>query len=107
MYSNQCEALAKAYLEKLAMQQSAWVDFYQTRTGPDYMTYVRERYQPFLDQIRNKIYENDKILEIGCGTATISRIIYDDVREANWKNKIIASDINRQMLKCAKRRLKN
>lgn len=52
---------------------SVWSDFYLDRVGAGYSNYARERYKPFLDELRD--LKATKYREEGCGIGTISRIL--------------------------------
>lgn len=57
---------------------SQWSDFYKNRVGDGYSTYCKKRYKLFI----NAILENsrDNIREEGCGIATISKIIMQNIK---------------------------
>lgn len=84
---------------------SRWSDFYAGRGGDDYLAYARERYAPFIAAIRDRITTKftktpDRVVELGCGTATITRAIYQC--DALY----YATDTDREMLKMADNRLR-
>jgi trans-aconitate methyltransferase len=55
---------------------SAWAEFYKGRLlSKGYQDYARERYRPFLESIVSHIKEGDRVIEVGCGLATITLLL--------------------------------
>lgn len=87
----------------MAAQQD-WPHFYRDRTGRGYVEYVKVRYEPFISTILASIEHFDRVLELGCGTGTITKAIYD----AGWSGEhLTASDICPRMCDIARERLTN
>ena len=61
----------------------SWYDIYVERASDSYRNYVREQYKPFLDILKNCCDKTTTSVELGCGAATISRILMED---AEYKN---------------------
>lgn len=56
----------------------AWLDFYKGRLlDAGYLEYAAKRYAPYLDAIRSRILSGDRVVEIGCGLATMTRLLVD------------------------------
>lgn len=53
-----------------------WNDFYKHRAGSEYLTYVKKRYVEHINAITCLI-GTDASVELGCGTATITRALMD------------------------------
>lgn len=58
-------------------QAKSWYDFYKDRDPARYLRYAKKRYAPFIDIIANEIVEGDRVLEAGCGMATITKALDD------------------------------
>lgn len=85
---------------------SKWAAFYEGRTGPGYLAYVKERYKPFIDAIRSRMQPDDLVHEIGCGTGTITAALSE--YQVPLPNKLIcygASDVDMEMVRIARARL--
>lgn len=54
---------------------SKWSRFYEGRVGHGYTEYAAGRYDPFIDVIARQLHPGDRVLELGCGIATITRIL--------------------------------
>lgn len=83
-------------------EKSAWASFYEGREGEGYLAYAKERYKPFIGAINQRILPGDMVLEIGCGTGTITKALHDTRRlmaVSYW-----ASDIDPQMVKISHKR---
>lgn len=72
----------------------SWSAFYRGRMDDGYLNYVKERYAAFLSEISRRIQDGDRVLELGSGTATITRSLIDceDVIAD-----FVASDIDPEM----------
>ena len=54
----------------------SWVTFYEGRVfNSDYLNYAEKRYLPFINKIRELIKPGDRVVEVGCGIATITKIL--------------------------------
>lgn len=54
----------------------SWVTFYKERVfSDDYLVYAHERYYPFIDAIVRRMKDGDRIIEVGCGIATITKLL--------------------------------
>lgn len=84
---------------------SQWVRFYEGRGGNEYLEYVKDRYAPFICSIAKRIQPKDMVLEIGCGTATITSILHQMFGGGVEAPYFVASDSDLQMLSMACRRL--
>lgn len=76
---------------------SAWRDFYRGREGDDYLEYVKKRYRPFIDAIDTHLEYDDTVVEQGCGTGTITKILMDWNRRQSY----ILADPDSEMLAVA------
>ena len=83
--------------------QRSWPSFYSGRGGQDYQQYVQQRYTPFIAAVRARIAGSDNVLELGCGTSTITKALSG--AGALGVN-LYATDNNAEMIKLAKARLK-
>jgi SAM-dependent methyltransferase len=55
---------------------ATWTEFYKGRLlDQGYRDYAFNRYMPFIDTIVSHIKEGDRVIEIGCGLATITSLI--------------------------------
>lgn len=83
---------------------SPWATFYEGREGASYLAYVKQRYAPFIDAIEIRIDHKDLVLEIGCGTSTITKTLSD--REILW-NKVAfaATDVDPAMVDITRQRI--
>jgi trans-aconitate methyltransferase len=82
---------------------SAWKAFYEGREGHDYQSYVEQRYAPFINAINDRIGSRDLVLEIGCGTGTITKALYG-VREFP-STKFCATDVDPAMVNSTRQRM--
>jgi len=58
---------------------ATWTQFYEDRVlSEGYRKYFKERYKPFLDEIRSYRKDGDRIVEVGCGIGTTTSILADD-----------------------------
>ncbi|MBR1173924.1 class I SAM-dependent methyltransferase [Bradyrhizobium sp. KB893862 SZCCT0404] len=89
--------------------RSKWAEFYNGRTGPGYLAYVRERYRPFISAIASRIRPNDLVLEIGCGTGTITKALCDLAKVQGAPRSVVfaASDADPEMVQTTRARLWN
>lgn len=54
----------------------AWTDFYEGRLlDSGYKEYVAERYGPFIQDIVSQMKSGDRVIEVGCGLGTITKIL--------------------------------
>jgi hypothetical protein len=60
---------------------STWAEFYESRMGDDYLKYVKNRYIEHINAITCFLNPGVTSVELGCGTATITRALFD--REPN------------------------
>ena len=51
-----------------------WYKFYQDRINSTYQQYFEQRYEPFLDAIK-QLKNSQGILELGCGIGSVSKAI--------------------------------
>lgn len=86
-----------------AKPKSAWATFYEGRHGDDYLSYVKERYAPFISEISNRIQLGDTVLELGAGTGTITAALHEQY--AMHPVSFIASDKDVDMRRILRRRL--
>lgn len=77
---------------------SPWAKFYEGRTDVSYLLYARERYKPFINAIRDRIWYGDVVLELGAGTGTITRELVDAQRARDLKAVLLATDIDPDQL---------
>jgi SAM-dependent methyltransferase len=82
---------------------SPWAKFYEGREGHEYQRYVEQRYAPYIAAINDRIQHNNLVLELGCGTGTISHSLADYCQRHNVK--YLATDIDPAMVDIAKSRL--
>lgn len=82
---------------------SPWANFYEGREGHEYREYVSKRYATYIEAIRQRIRTNDLVMEIGCGTGTITSLLAD--RECG-QARYVATDIDYQMVEITKKRMK-
>jgi SAM-dependent methyltransferase len=83
---------------------SPWKSFYAGREGHDYLQYAKKRYAPFINAINSRIRRQDLVMEIGCGTGTITKaLVGPDV--VVGRVEYCASDIDPEMVGVAKSRL--
>lgn len=68
-----------------------WSNFYKNRINNSYSNHIRTHYSLFLEEIEKRINTNSKVLEIGCGIGSITKLLKP-------KSKYLISDINQQML---------
>lgn len=54
-----------------------WPEFYANRLGRSYLGYCQDRYKPFIDAIWDNTMRGCHILEIGCGTGTITQALLE------------------------------
>jgi SAM-dependent methyltransferase len=87
----------------LHVPTSKWADFYRNRADDGYLAYVKDRYAPFIGSIRSRLRNGDLVLELGCGTAAITKALIDGSRP--YSATFAASDIDPAMLEMARRRL--
>jgi len=81
-----------------------WEEFYKGRLlDPGYQQYVRERYKPFLGAIIERAKLGDRIVEVGCGLGTITRVLADSMIRANQGFR--AYDLNPYMVRYARQTL--
>lgn len=53
-----------------------WTKFYEGRLlDENYLRYVQLRYRPFLSEICDSMKPGDRVIEVGCGMATITSIL--------------------------------
>ena len=83
--------------------KSAWASFYEGREGDGYLAYAKERYKRFIQEINFRIYSCDLVMEIGCGTGTITKALCDTRRLPTVV--YMASDVDQQMVQIARKRL--
>lgn len=81
---------------------SAWKTFYAGREGHEYREYVHKRYAPFINALRCHIGTNDLVLEVGCGTGTITSIL---AAQEYGQARYVATDIDEEMVKLATERM--
>lgn len=79
---------------------SAWKSFYEGREGHSYLEYVKERYQPFIRAIYDRIRACDLVMEIGAGTGTITAALAP-LPGVDF----VATDIDPAMVDIARKRL--
>lgn len=82
--------------------KSAWASFYAGREGNDYLSYVKDRYHPFISEIANRIRLGDTVLELGAGTGTITKALHEYY--AMHPVSFIASDVDADMRRILTRR---
>lgn len=80
----------------------SWPAFYRSRMDDGYLNYVKDRYRRFITEISRRIDNADRVLELGAGTATITRSLIDEVKSTA---DFIASDINPEMRRMSTFRL--
>lgn len=80
---------------------TSWTSIYKDRINIGYEKYFRQQYHPFIDIL--KTYKYKEFMEIGCGSATTSKILMDDKHIDGCF--LIDNDLNQ--LSLAKERLKN
>lgn len=56
-------------------EMSKWAQMYKSRVGESYPDYVQKQYQSFIGEICGVIEHDSKVLEAGCGIATISKVV--------------------------------
>jgi SAM-dependent methyltransferase len=57
---------------------ASWTDFYKGRLlDQGYRDYAYDRYLPFIKTICSHIKNGDRVIEIGCGLATITSLLYE------------------------------
>jgi SAM-dependent methyltransferase len=78
---------------------SRWSDFYQQRSTKQYRDYLANQYATFVSLIKD--VQGKVVLEAGCGTGAISRILI----ESNQSNRYIVGDVCADMLAIASRSL--
>jgi SAM-dependent methyltransferase len=84
---------------------SPWATFYEGREGTSYLDYVKQRYAPYVEAIRNRLDEDDLVLELGTGTGTITKAIVDRLGVDASCMRFAATDIDPEMVDIAKCRL--
>lgn len=56
---------------------SPWTDFYDSRiASPQYLNYCAIKYRPFIEEVSKRVKNGDRVVEIGCGLATITRLLH-------------------------------
>ena len=61
------------------MSVRPWSTFYEGRVFSErYLTYAAKKYDPFIGAIRSRRKVGDKVVEVGCGIATITKIVSSD-----------------------------
>jgi SAM-dependent methyltransferase len=82
-----------------------WVDFYRGRfLSRDYLHYANGRYAPFLDAIRRYMKQGDRVVEVGCGLATITKLLIQGRSKRPWVG-FRAYDLSPDMVALAKENL--
>lgn len=90
---------------------SKWGQMYLSRVGDSYPAYCRQQYRPFLDTIRNEIYDLSlsqpivTVREEGCGIATITKILAQDTDPKVVKYSVM--DLNVDQVESAKANLRS
>ncbi len=83
---------------------SNWHDYYKNRVNNiKYEEYFYNKYNPFINCILKNINGEDKILEMGCGTALITKLISRGRSDVNFN----ISDNDPSMLKLSELNLNN
>lgn len=82
---------------------SPWATFYAGREGHSYLEYVKERYQPYIHAIIDRIKHDDLVLELGTGTGTITKALVDSCYIPGVD--FAATDIDPEMAVIARQRL--
>ena len=85
------------------IKMNKWHNFYKNRLNPSYFGYLKNRYRPFILTILKNSHKGDKVIELGCGTSNITKILYQSFPYANYK----VQDINKKMLCLSQRNLNN
>jgi SAM-dependent methyltransferase len=64
-----------------AVASTSWPEFYKGRLLDDgYLQYARQRYAPYIAAIADSMKSGDRIVEVGCGLATMTRALIDGQR---------------------------
>lgn len=59
-----------------------WPEFYKGRLlSSAYLAYFEEHYRLFVNMVRHEIKPGDRVVEVGCGLATTTKIIHDNKSE--------------------------
>lgn len=59
---------------------AAWTEFYKDRLlSVGYSQYAAKRYAPFLEAIISRIKPGDRVVEVGCGIATMTALLAETV----------------------------
>jgi len=84
--------------------ERSWSSFYEGRHGGDYLDYVKSRYAIHIEAISSRLETGDMVLEIGAGTATITRSVIDKLSKSE-DVEFVASDIDDHMRRSCSLRL--
>ena len=84
----------------------SWYEHYVDRMNARYLDYVRRKYGPFIDMVRELMPATDscRVAEIGCGAANVSRILQERV-VAGQRCQHVLVDVCPNMLGLAKRNM--
>lgn len=72
----------------------SWFEIYNDRVSDVYRNYVREQYKPFINEISQLCNGDTRLVEIGSGAGTISKIISEDYKY----NELILLDNDIEMI---------
>lgn len=82
-----------------------WAEFYKGRLLSDgYRQYAAQRYAPFLDCIRQNLKRGDRVVEVGCGLATMTALLAENRTQRPWVG-FRCFDINQDMVAYARQNL--
>jgi len=70
-----------------------WTEFYRSRIGKSYSSYIATAYEPFLDLLEIFSKGAETILEVGCGIGSISKLLKQKGIQC------LASDVSLDMLR--------
>lgn len=66
-------------------EMTPWVNFYHGRLlSETYLEYVSHKYAPFIATIRSYIKPGDRVVEVGCGLATITKLLVREKDKRPW-----------------------
>lgn len=70
-----------------------WHNFYKNRIGESYTYYISKQYSPFIEEIKKRINPQSKVLEMGCGIGSVTKILSDLINASYY-----ISDISQEMI---------
>lgn len=81
--------------------EMTWTEFYKGRLlSLEYQQYCQDKYWPFIHEIMRRMKPGDRVVEVGCGLATMTRILVDATERA--RSGFRCFDLSPEMVKYAR-----